>query len=199
MGRSFVARLREILPFEDVHRNRMIEESRELIFASVTSSLVAAAAHGCWRFGVRSHGNERAGLLGRDDGFFLARAGGGSALIWVPAAISLMLGGHVVKAYSGFGVQRGCGIGRQYDPAVADQRARAMGGLGYFYQRAGRNRRIWNARNRAGTDRRGHGCQPARSLRAEACWKKPRASNREWEEHERRARVAPSAATDDHR
>jgi len=45
-GDSIVARLREVLPFEKSHREKMIDETRELIFASVTSSLVAAVAHG---------------------------------------------------------------------------------------------------------------------------------------------------------
>ena len=45
-GALMVARLRELLPFELSHRDRMISESRSLIFASVTSSLAAALAHG---------------------------------------------------------------------------------------------------------------------------------------------------------
>jgi predicted PurR-regulated permease PerM len=44
-GDSMVSRLRELLPFELDHRDRMIGESRSLIFASVTSSLAAAMAH----------------------------------------------------------------------------------------------------------------------------------------------------------
>ncbi len=45
-GPSLVDRLREVLPFEGHYRDRMIRDSRDLIFASVTSSIVAAAAHG---------------------------------------------------------------------------------------------------------------------------------------------------------
>jgi hypothetical protein len=44
-GPSLVDRLREVLPFEGHYRDRMIRDSRDLIFASVTSSIVAAAAH----------------------------------------------------------------------------------------------------------------------------------------------------------
>jgi predicted PurR-regulated permease PerM len=97
-GPSFVARLREILPFEDVHRNRMIQDSRDLIFASVMSSLVAAAAHGLLggiAFGLT--GITAPIFWGVMMGFFSLVPVVGSALIWVPAAISLMLGGHVIK------------------------------------------------------------------------------------------------------
>jgi predicted PurR-regulated permease PerM len=97
-GSSFVDRLRQILPFEDVHRNRMIQESRDLIFASVTSSLVAAAAHGLLgglAFGLT--GITAPIFWGVMMGFFSLVPVVGSALIWAPAAISLMLGGHIAK------------------------------------------------------------------------------------------------------
>ncbi|MGA8145004.1 MAG: AI-2E family transporter [Candidatus Acidiferrales bacterium] len=97
-GPSLVARLREILPFEDVHRNRMIQDSRDLIFASVTSSLVAAAAHGLLgglAFGLTGIGAPI--FWGVMMGFFSLVPVVGSALIWVPASISLMLGGHIAK------------------------------------------------------------------------------------------------------
>jgi predicted PurR-regulated permease PerM len=97
-GPSLVARLRELLPFEDVHRNRMIQESRDLIFASITSSLVAAAAHGLLgglAFGITGIGAPV--FWGVMMGFFSLVPVVGSALIWVPAAISLMLGGHILQ------------------------------------------------------------------------------------------------------
>jgi predicted PurR-regulated permease PerM len=97
-GPSLVVRLREILPFEDVHRSRMIQESRDLIFASVTSSGVAAAAHGLLgglAFGLTGIGSPV--FWGVMMGFFSLVPVVGSALIWVPAVISLMLGGHIAK------------------------------------------------------------------------------------------------------
>ncbi len=68
-GESLVARFRQILPFAGPNRERMLEGARELIFASVTSSLLAAAAHGCWRrlaFAITQVGSPD--ILGRDDG-----------------------------------------------------------------------------------------------------------------------------------
>ncbi|MGH9746834.1 MAG: AI-2E family transporter [Candidatus Acidiferrales bacterium] len=97
-GPSLVNRLREILPFEDVHRNRMIRESRDLIFVSVASSMVAAAAHGLLgglAFGLT--GISAPIFWGVMMGFFSLVPIVGSALIWVPAAISLMVGGHIVR------------------------------------------------------------------------------------------------------
>ena len=95
-GNSIVARLREVLPFEKSHRDKMIDETRELIFASVTSSLVAAVAHGI--FGGLAFGltGIRAPIFwGVMMGFFSLIPLVGSALIWVPAAISLMVDGHI--------------------------------------------------------------------------------------------------------
>jgi predicted PurR-regulated permease PerM len=95
-GDSIVARLREVLPFEKSHRDRMIDETRELIFASVTSSLVAAVAHGVLgglAFGLT--GIRAPIFWGVMMGFFSFIPVVGSALIWVPAAISLMVDGHV--------------------------------------------------------------------------------------------------------
>jgi predicted PurR-regulated permease PerM len=97
-GPSLVGRLREVLPFEEVHREKMIHESRDLIFASVASSLVAAAAHGVLgglAFGLT--GITAPIFWGVMMGFFSLVPVVGSALIWVPASISLMLGGHIVR------------------------------------------------------------------------------------------------------
>jgi predicted PurR-regulated permease PerM len=95
-GASMVARLRQLLPFELAHRDRMLSESRELIFASVTSSLAAAVAHailGGVAFAVT--GIQAPIFWGVMMGFFSFVPLVGSALIWVPVAISLMAGGHL--------------------------------------------------------------------------------------------------------
>jgi predicted PurR-regulated permease PerM len=94
-GHSIVERLREVLPFEEPHRDRMIEEVRTLIFASVTSSLVAAALHGALG-GVAFEvtGIKAPVFWGVMMGFFSFVPVVGSALIWVPIAISLIVGGH---------------------------------------------------------------------------------------------------------
>jgi len=95
-GDAIVARLREVLPFEKAHRERMIDETRELIFASVTSSLVAAVAHGVLgglAFGLT--GIHAPVFWGVMMGFFSLVPVVGSALIWAPAAISLIADGHI--------------------------------------------------------------------------------------------------------
>ena len=95
-GQSFMARIREVLPFESLHSERMINEARDLIFASVVSSLVAAAAHGIlggFAFGLA--GITAPVFWGVMMGFFSLVPLVGSALIWVPAAISLIANGHL--------------------------------------------------------------------------------------------------------
>jgi len=95
-GQSFMARIREVLPFESLHSERMINEARDLIFASVVSSLVAAAAHGILggiAFGLA--GITAPVFWGVMMGFFSLVPVVGSALIWAPAAISLIANGHL--------------------------------------------------------------------------------------------------------
>jgi len=97
-GGGMVARLRELLPFETDHRDRMLSESRNLIFASVTSSLAAAAAHallGGLAFAVA--GVKAPLFWGVMMGFFSFVPLVGSALIWVPISIGVMAGGHTVR------------------------------------------------------------------------------------------------------
>jgi predicted PurR-regulated permease PerM len=107
-GESIVERLREVLPFEEAHRNRMIHEARDLIFASVTSSVVAAVAHGVMggiAFGLT--GIHAPIFWGVMMGFFSLVPVVGSALIWGPAAISLLVGGHIAR---GIILAAACGL-----------------------------------------------------------------------------------------
>jgi predicted PurR-regulated permease PerM len=97
-GASIVERLRELLPFELAHRNRMLSDARELIFASVTSSLFAAAAHGALgglAFAVT--GIKAPIFWGVIMGFFSFVPLVGSSLIWLPVSISLIAGGHPIR------------------------------------------------------------------------------------------------------
>ena len=146
-GDAIVARLREVLPFEKSHRERMIDETRELIFASVTSSIVAAVAHGVLgglAFGLT--GIHAPIFWGVMMGFFSLVPVVGSALIWVPAATSLMVNGHI-----GLGIvlidllQRDRGTGGQYYSPLDDQRPRPDGRIGGVYQRFGWDQRFRNA------------------------------------------------------
>jgi predicted PurR-regulated permease PerM len=97
-GDVVMARLRAVLPFEEEHRERMFREARELISASVTSSLAAAVAHGILggiAFTICGIGSPIFWAVMM--GFFSLVPVVGSATIWVPAAISLMIGGHAGK------------------------------------------------------------------------------------------------------
>jgi predicted PurR-regulated permease PerM len=97
-GASIVERLRELLPFEVAHRDRMLSDARNLIFASVTSSLVAAAAHGALGgLAFALTGIKSPIFWGVMMGFLSFVPLVGSALIWVPVAISLIAGGHPVR------------------------------------------------------------------------------------------------------
>ena len=95
-GDSIVRRLRDVLPFEEAHRERMLSDGRDLIYASITSSVAAAVAHGILggvAFGLT--GIHSPIFWGVMMGFFSLVPVVGSAMIWVPAAVSLMATGHV--------------------------------------------------------------------------------------------------------
>jgi predicted PurR-regulated permease PerM len=97
-GASMVERLRILLPFKSDYRDRLLDETRNLIFASVTSSLVAAAVHaalGSLAFAIV--GVKAPIFWGVMMGFLSFVPVVGSALIWVPISISLMVGGHLSR------------------------------------------------------------------------------------------------------
>ncbi|HEV3254524.1 MAG TPA: AI-2E family transporter [Candidatus Acidoferrales bacterium] len=86
--------VRQALPFEEGHRERMIGETRDLIFASVTSTLAAAAVHGVvggTAFAIVGIG--AAIFWGVMMAFLSLVPLVGSSIIWLPAAISLMVQG----------------------------------------------------------------------------------------------------------
>ena len=97
-GHAIIERLRQLLPFEAAQRDRLLEDSRELIFAGVTSSFVAGAAHGALGgLALAVAGVPAPIFWGVMMGFLSLVPFFGSALIWVPASIGLMLGGHIVR------------------------------------------------------------------------------------------------------
>jgi predicted PurR-regulated permease PerM len=97
-GGSLVARLRLLLPFQAIERERMIEDAREVILATVLSSFLAAAAHGAVIGLAFAVVGIRAALFwGVIMGFLSLIPVVGSSLIWVPASIGLMLEGHLLK------------------------------------------------------------------------------------------------------
>jgi predicted PurR-regulated permease PerM len=97
-GDSIVQRLREILPFDETRRERLVHETREMIHATVTSTLVAAGVHGLLGgIAFAIVGMHAAVFWGVMMGFFSLVPVVGSALIWVPISINFMLGGHMGK------------------------------------------------------------------------------------------------------
>jgi predicted PurR-regulated permease PerM len=98
-GDAIVARLRDVLPFEAEHRDRMLEEARDMIFATVTSSLVSAATHGMLGGAAFAIVGVRAPIFwGVMMGFCSLVPVVGTALVWLPIAISLIADGHIGRA-----------------------------------------------------------------------------------------------------
>ena len=100
-GAQLVERLRAILPFETAHRDRMPRESRELIFASVTSSFVAAALQGLLGGAALAIAGIGTPIFwGVMMGFLSLVPVVGSALVWIPASVDLILEGHIAGGIS---------------------------------------------------------------------------------------------------
>lgn len=95
-GHAIVRRLRQVLPFDDERRERLVYETREVIYASVTSTLAAAAVHGALGgIAFEIAGVHAAVFWGVMMGFFSLVPVVGSAMIWVPISISVMISGHL--------------------------------------------------------------------------------------------------------
>jgi len=94
-GDSILARFRHILPFKEVTTDRMLAEARELIFASVTTSLVIAAVQGIICGGAFA-------IVGLDSPVFWGIVMAflsllpvvGAWPVWIPGAIWLFSTGH---------------------------------------------------------------------------------------------------------
>lgn len=95
-GAAIVNRLQRALPFEPLEQARIVEDTRELVFATVISSLAAAAMHGViGGFAFAVTGIQAPLFWGVLMAFFSFIPLIGTALIWVPLSISLILGGHL--------------------------------------------------------------------------------------------------------
>lgn len=96
---AIVRAMRGLIPLEEEHREKMLTEARDLIFASVTTSLIIAAVQG-------SLGGIAFALVRLPNPFFWGVCMAffslvpviGSGLIFVPAAIWLVFTGHWGKA-----------------------------------------------------------------------------------------------------
>jgi predicted PurR-regulated permease PerM len=94
-GDSMIGRLREVLPFQAAHRDRMLRSVHELIYASVISSLAAGLVHallGAGAFWIAGVGSPIfwGVLMGLCSFIPIV----GSLLVWAPLAIGLFFQGH---------------------------------------------------------------------------------------------------------
>lgn len=96
---AIVERMRILLPFEDAQRNEMIARARDLIHASVTSSLIIAVVQGTlgalalWALGIPS-----ALFWGVVMAFLSLLPLVGPSLVLLPAAAWLLISGAWIKA-----------------------------------------------------------------------------------------------------
>jgi len=98
-GDAILARFRDILPFEQSMRDRMLAEAQNLIFASVTTSLVIAAVQGviCGAaFALVGLGSPV--FWGVIMAFLSLLPVVGAWPVWIPGAIWLLSSGHGGKA-----------------------------------------------------------------------------------------------------
>lgn len=97
-GDSILDRFRLLLPFEETTTERMLTEARELIFASVTTSLVIAAVQGTicgGAFAIVGLGSPV--FWGVVMGFLSLLPVVGAWPVWIPATIWLFSTGHVAR------------------------------------------------------------------------------------------------------
>jgi predicted PurR-regulated permease PerM len=98
-GQAAVRGVKHLLPFDSKIQTEMLEESRELIFASVAIALLVALIQGALGgLAFTIVGITSPLLWGVVIAFFSLVPVVGSALIWVPAAFWIGLGGHWGKA-----------------------------------------------------------------------------------------------------
>ena len=97
-GDEVVRATRHLLPFDESIQRDMLNESRELIFASVAVALVIAGMQGLLGGMAFTIGGISAPIFwGVVIAFFSLVPVVGSALVWVPAALFLAFSGHWVR------------------------------------------------------------------------------------------------------
>jgi predicted PurR-regulated permease PerM len=127
---SIVRGVRQVLPFDEEHREQLIQQARDLIFASVTSSLIVAAVQG-FLGGVMfaALGLGAPVFWGVVMAFFSLLPLVGAWVVWVPAAVWLMLNDQMVRGLVLVGL--GAGVVGMVDnflrPALISGRARLSG------------------------------------------------------------------------
>jgi len=97
-GETMLGRLRDVLPFMPVQRERMLTETRDLIFASVISSGAGALLDGVLIGAMFAALGVGSPIFWSVMIAFMAFVPVvGSALVWVPAGFVLMGEGHVMR------------------------------------------------------------------------------------------------------
>lgn len=97
-GDEILAGLRGLLPFEGVHADRIVSEAHDLIFASLTSTLLVAAVHAILGTGIFLFVGSAAPVFwGVMMGFCSMIPVVGAALVWVPIAATLLASGHLAS------------------------------------------------------------------------------------------------------
>lgn len=133
-GDSIVVRFRHFLPFEETMTERMLSEARELIFASVTTSLVIATVQGVICGGAFALvGLGSAIFWGVVMGFLSLLPVVGAWPVWIPATIWLFSTGHWGRALILIGLcgALGAGIDNVLRPVLLGGRA-SLNGLLVF-------------------------------------------------------------------
>ncbi len=127
---AIMAGIRRVLPFDEAHREKMIAEARDLIFASVTTSLIIAAVQGL--LGGTAFALVRLGapiFWGVVMALFSLLPVVGAWPIWVPAAIWLFATGHPWRGLVVVGICAGLGttVDNFLRPLLISGRARLNG------------------------------------------------------------------------
>jgi len=97
-GRSIGRQIRDLLPLPERERERLMNETRDLVIASVGAGLMVAAVQGIiggvtfWILGLNAPV-----IWGVATAFCSLVPVVGSALVWVPASLWLLLSGEVVR------------------------------------------------------------------------------------------------------
>jgi len=109
-AKAIMKRIRLFLPFEEAMREKMLAEARDLIFASVTTSLVIAAVQGIVCGGAFAIVGVNSSLFwGVVMAFLALLPVVGAWPIWVPAAIWLFSTGHIMRGLILIGICGGVG------------------------------------------------------------------------------------------
>jgi predicted PurR-regulated permease PerM len=109
-AKAIMRRIRLFLPFEESMREKMLGEARDLIFASVTTSLVIAAVQGVLCGGAFAIVGLGSSLFwGVVMAFLSLLPVVGAWPVWIPACIWLFSTGHFVRALILIGICGGLG------------------------------------------------------------------------------------------